>query len=631
LARTPASTLAHDTEIQHVSQQLDTILRDMVAVEQRFDATWTALPETHQESARNLLHYLALRRHDLRGLQAHLASRGLSSLGRAEAQALATVDAVRHAIDTLAGTRTAAPMPQHLAMPFGRGRDLLEAHTSALLGPSPTGRDVRIMVTLPGEAADDDQLVRALLESGMDCLRINAAHDDADAWDRMLRHFARAQELVPRPCRVLMDLAGPKLRTGPIQPGPAVIKWQPRRDVCGRVIRPARLWLTRRDRPQAPPEPAAAVLPVDGDWLARLRIGDSIDFVDAREAARTIAVVARTEEGVWGEALKTAYVVTGTRLRATHRADGGVPRTRWSTDLGDLSPTSQAIVLAPGDTLILLRDFVPGTPAVRGPQGALLQPASVSVTLPEIFDDVRPEERIWLDDGKIGGVIRRVDHDRLELTVTHARPGGSKLLSDKGINLPDSNLRLPALTPRDLEDLRFIAARADIVGYSFVRSVSDIRALQSHLAELGGERLGLVLKIETRRAFEHLPALLLASMRSPTAGVMIARGDLAVECGYERLAEVQEEILWMAEASHLPVIWATQVLETLAKDGVPSRAEITDAAMGERAECVMLNKGPYIVEAVRALDNILTRMQAHQRKKRAMLRQLGLADRFLES
>ena len=109
----------------------------------------------------------------------------------------------------------------------------------------------------------------------------------------------------------------------------------------------------------------------------------------------------------------------------------------------------------------------------------------------------------------------------------------------------------------------------------------------------------LILKIETKRPFEHLPALLLAAMRGTAAGVMIARGDLAVECGYERLAEVQEEILWMAEASHMPVIWATQVLEGLAKYGIPSRADITDAAMGERAECVMLNKGPHILDAVR--------------------------------
>ena len=109
---------------------------------------------------------------------------------------------------------------------------------------------------------------------------------------------------------------------------------------------------------------------------------------------------------------------------------------------------------------------------------------------------------------------------------------------------------------------------------------------------------------------------------------MIARGDSAVECGYERLAEEREEILWVCEAAHVPVVWATRVLETLAKDGLPSRAEITDAAMGERAECVMLNKGPYVVEAVRALDDILRRMQSHQSKKRSMLRPLKLADHF---
>ena len=147
---------------------------------------------------------------------------------------------------------------------------------------------------------------------------------------------------------------------------------------------------------------------------------------------------------------------------------------------------------------------------------------------------------------------------------------------------------------------------------------------------MSGREIGIILKIETRKAFESLPALLLAAMRSPSSGVMIARGDLAVECGYERLAEVQEEILWMAEASHTPVTWATQVLESLAKDGIPSRAEITDAAMGERAECVMLNKGPYILDAVRALDNILRRMQTHQRKKSAMLRELRLANHFFD-
>ncbi len=146
--------------------------------------------------------------------------------------------------------------------------------------------------------------------------------------------------------------------------------------------------------------------------------------------------------------------------------------------------------------------------------------------------------------------------------------------------------------------------------------------LREQLAQRDAAQLGLILKIETRRGFEHLPELLFEALAGPAAGVMIARGDLAVECGFERLAEVQEEILWACEAAHMPVVWATQVLESLAKKGLPSRAEITDAAMGERAECVMLNKGPHILEAMRTLDDVLRRMQDHQSKKRPLLRAL---------
>ena len=163
---------------------------------------------------------------------------------------------------------------------------------------------------------------------------------------------------------------------------------------------------------------------------------------------------------------------------------------------------------------------------------------------------------------------------------------------------------------------------ADMVGLSFVRKPVDIQLLQKHLKRLKAENLGIVLKVETRAAFENLPELLFILLRSSNVGVMIARGDLAVECGYERLAELQEEILWLAEGAHLPVIWATQVLEGLSKSGKPSRAEITDAAMGVRAECVMLNKGSHIIEAIQSLDDILHRMQSHQNKKISLLRRL---------
>jgi pyruvate kinase len=277
---------------------------------------------------------------------------------------------------------------------------------------------------------------------------------------------------------------------------------------------------------------------------------------------------------------------------------------------------------------LLTKSLEPGRPAQTYGKVEEARPAQIGVSLAEFFDCVKPGEPIWLDDGKIGGVIRQVTPDRAIVEITHARTAGEKLVPEKGINLPESDLRISSLTNEDLGVLQFVVRNADIVGYSFVRRAADVRELQARLAELGGENLGIILKIETREGFQQLPQLLLAAMQTRAVGVMIARGDLAVECGYQRLAEVQEEILWICEAAHMPVIWATQVLESLAKTGIPSQSEITDAAMGERAECVMLNKGPYIVAAVRALDDILRRMQSHQEKKRSMLRKLHLADAF---
>jgi len=92
------------------------------------------------------------------------------------------------------------------------------------------------------------------------------------------------------------------------------------------------------------------------------------------------------------------------------------------------------------------------------------------------------------------------------------------------------------------------------------------------------------------------------------------------------MAEVQEQILWLCEAAHVPVVWATQVLEGLAKRGAPTRAEVTDAVMSGRAECVMLNKGPHAVEAVRFLSGLLERMEAHRAKQRPRLRRLAVSE-----
>lgn len=576
-----------------------------------------------RESAGNLLQYLAMRRRDLRPLQSRLAELGLSSLGRSESHVLASIDTVLSTLYKLADRQS----PPELALAgyegFQRGARLLHEHTEQLLGPMPEGRGVHIMVTMPGEAATDPKLVLDLLQNGMTCMRINCAHDDVVAWSRMIENLRAAEERVGRQCKVSMDLAGPKLRTGPVTPGPAVIKVRPGRDVWGKVTAPARLWLASGAGNLQPPSPADACIALPPDRVAELRTGDRITLTDTRGARRNLAVVDTTPAGCWLESQKTLYLSADTRLhcRAKGKWPGGVA-------IQSIPPRDEGIRLRPGDLLVLGADTVPGRPATRDSAGRLLTPARIGCTLPAVLAQVRAGEEVWFDDGRIGGVVEGKCDDDLQIRITNAQESGATLRGDKGINFPNSELHLPALTEKDLADLRFASQHADIIALSFANNVDDVRGLISCLRDEHNGKAGIVLKIETVAGFRQLPAMLLEAMSMPSCGVMIARGDLAVEIGFGRLAEVQEEILWLCEAAHVPVIWATQVLENVAKHGAPTRAEITDAAMSHRAECVMLNKGPHIIKAIRILDDILRRMQGHQVKKQAMLRELSLAGAY---
>ena len=612
-------SIIENENLEKILHDLRVIHKYILAEEAQSAERLDQVHANFRESARNLIHYLSLRRHDLRPLQLSLARLGLSSLGRAESHVLATVNAVLEILHRLTGTRHPPAANPAAVIDFATGERLLAEHTEALLGPATPGRGVRIMVTMPSEAADDYMLVRDLMQAGMNCMRINCAHDDLAAWAQMIKHLRRAEQELGRSCRLVMDLAGPKLRTGPLEPGPAVVKIRPRRDVFGRVIAPALVWLTPAHAPHRSPTPAAASLPVPAAWLARLRPGERVKFTDARGSRRILVVVDVGQGGCWLTATKTAYVIPGTILRHERELNKREGR------VGELPATKNAIVLQRGDPLILTRNLEPGRPASRDGDGQILTPAMIGCSIPEVFDCISAGESIWFDDGKFGGVIEEVQSECALVRITQTRLRGEKLRAAKGINLPDSNLRLPALTAEDLEDLSFVAQHADVVELSFANCSADLESLQENMMRLGGPQPAIVLKIETRRGFENLPDMLLTAMASPCCGVMIARGDLAVECGFERLAEVQEEILWICEAAHVPVIWATQVLETLAREGIPSRAEITDAAMADRAECVMLNKGPHVLNAVDVLDDILRRMQAHQAKKRPTLRKLQLA------
>jgi len=574
------------------------------------DPEWT-------ESARNLVHYTALRQLDLRELQLLLQQHGLSSLGRSESFVMASLLEVRQRVaealavrgETLVAALSELVERRQVALSWPMAEFLLHGHTRAAFGSKPEGRHVYVMVTAPGADEVDRTWVAVLLRAGMNLVRINCCHEGPAEWRRIIATIEAARRDTGLECRILMDLGGPKIRTGPIGGGVRVATWKLRRDHLGNILEPARVTI----RPASCTVPALDVpfLVLDDDWFAALRAGDQLRFRDTRGKRRKLVVRTVGRNEAVAETKQRAYVVEETRL--VHERRRRVVR-RGRPMLGGVPPA--AIAITRGQKLVLTARDIEGHDA-RG-----RKPAVIGISLPAALSGVEVGHRVLFDDGKIEGVVERVVGMDVHVRVRRTSRPIVTLRAEKGINLPDSPLPIGALTAEDREHLAFVAEQADLVGLSFVRAPEDVAALRE---ALGSRAIGVVLKIETRAGFENLPRILLEAMRRPPIAVMIARGDLAVELGFERLAEVQEEILWLCEASHVPAIWATQVLDTLAKTGVPSRAEVTDAAASVAAECVMLNKGPHVRDAVLALVDILRRMERHHYKKRSMFRKLRVS------
>jgi pyruvate kinase len=616
-----AATIQDSTyTVGEVIDRLQQLRHEAIELEQSFADRLAMIPESHRESAANLLHYLSVRQHDIRHLQEQLHAMGLSSLGRMEAYVLPTLEAVLKALHKLADRLPPQYDPHATRFDFHTGRTYLARNTEALFGPTAPDQDVRIMITMPSEAAERYELIRDLVEAGMNIMRINCAKDDPDRWRKMIEHLRRAERELGRSCRIEMDLAGPNPRTGPLTQDVGVVYWRPDFDRTGQVNNRALLWLTASG---TEPKAADQMLPVDASLLRQIKDGDDLRVMDTRGRWKELYVTHCEEHGCWAEADEEAFVEQGAALELMR--DGKSLAQGQVLEL-PRSAVEQEYRVRVGDQLVLTRDNVPGRPPRRDQDGHVIEPASIGCTLSEVLRDVSEGDRVFYDDGEFGAVVREVTGDRVVVEVTQARNGSAKIQSEKGMNFPDTHFDLPTLTAKDLDDLDFIVKHADVLGMSFVRRVSNIEDLIRELQRRQATSLGIVIKIETEAAFDDLPALLLAAMQSPPVSVMVARGDMGVELGFNRMSEVQEEILWFCEAAHVPVVWATQVLEDLAKKGLPTRAEVTDAAMSGRAECVMLNKGEYIVETVRFLCDILQRMQHHQRKKMPTLRKLRVSD-----
>jgi pyruvate kinase len=676
-------------EFEIVGRQLNEIYLDTI---ERAQKTQSKLHFKINEketkcSCDNLLCYLSLREHDLSDLQLRLAEQGLSSLEMLESRVLVSIEQVLKHFGILPPpVNTSGSSTSSLCkVNFQTGNLMLARRSELLFGQSSTGRRTRIMVTLDSSDIFQYELIEQLLENGLDIVRINCAHNTKREWKLLIESIRIAEErLVQRgikighKCKILMDLGGPKIRTGPVELRPRPLKISVLEDVHGRPLRLAegvldseanQTGLVKLEGTPSGSFFVIAISKIDYGGLGSLKMGQKISFRDARDQRLcTLTVLERIGPTKVRVGLEhTAWLKEGTKLEcqtnsfvenggggssagaadsaagavagggsSNHNDDGNFndddnssstsTSSKCSFTVGQIKPQPVEIKVEYGNTLRLYRDT--DRLGHTGDASVSNKPAGISCTHPEILDHVMIGHRVFIDDGKIEGIVRSSNAEYLELEIVSPKGVIAEIKPNKGMNFPDSSIIMPALTPQDIRNLEFVVENADMVALSFVHRPEDIYDLHKELSKLekknqgNNKDLGVIAKIETADSIHNMAKILIAGLELELKfGILIARGDLAVEVGFENLPFVQEDILCLCEAAHTPVILATQILESLAESGLRTRPEITDAIMGQRAECVMLNNGTHIVEAVKTLSALLNTEERHQIKKRQLLRE----------
>ncbi len=485
------------TQIKNTTKELLHIERSMHGMEHQFQTLLSSTSAIHKKGALNLLQYLWLRQLDITQLQVSLHALGLSSISSSESHIQRQIQEV------LCRLGVKIKPADFSACDALYGQQQTKKKATKLFGKNDDTKHISLMITLDSTVATDVEYLAKLLLGGMRIARINCAHDDEKTWSNMAQALKKAQAQTGLPCKIYMDLAGPKFRVQ---------------------------------------------LPGKGKSTGKMEIA-----------------------------------------------------------LHDLIPL-----------------YEPDAPCLENERVIACHQAGV-------VEKLVPGAIILIDDGMIEATVRTsIDHKAIvQITRISGKPF---IKAGKGMNFPHTYIEANPLTKDDIFSLNAVLKYAHMVGYSFVRTPADIAFLRSQINHLKGTKKEphLIIKIETPESVSNLPNLLFEAMKDGIFGVMIARGDLAVEIGFERLSEIQEEILWLCEASHTPVIWATQVLEQLNKTGVASRSEITDAYKAAQSECIMVNKGTHVLEVLSTLQNVAKRSRRHHLKKRYALPPLQIAADFFK-
>ncbi len=576
------------------------------------------------QSLLNLKQYLILRSKDRTELQEKLFLMSLSSLGRSYAHVAASIDTlcdqIRSSLRIDEISEAEMEAVHHLTI--GEAITLASHNSTMLFGGKASAKlssqSTAIMVTLPSHAADNGgELIHGLADTGVNVFRINTAHDTPETWQAMADVIAEINtgRTEQNRVKIFVDLAGPKIRTGKIRRLRLPIEIGSNKRDKEVTISTVKMMSTRpesTDERTQKDVPASIV--INKRVFGMLKIGGRLKVVDAYGKKVFVTITEMTEHYARGVIDKKIYLDDSAKAH----------RKREKSPILNIEMQVEPIRLFKDDLLVITEEEVLGHAAIYDENGELLEPACISSSFRGIVPRIKIGEKVFIDDGKIGLEVLSKDALSITCRVINAKAKGTLLKEEKGINFPDTHIKTSALTETDRNNALSVIEFADHLSISFCQNGADVLALQQLLLEHGRSDIGMIAKIETKQAISKMPEILEQLLAWEKSGVMIARGDLAIEVGFQNMAHIQETLLDICDAAHMPVIWATQVLESQMKNNLPSRAEVTDAAMGGRAECVMLNKGAFATNTIGVLLHILDDMHSQFKKNRQLLKKESL-------
>ncbi len=568
------------------------------------------------ESLLNLKQYLILRSKDQTKLQEKLFLLSLSSLGSSSAHVAGRVETL---YEQISSSLTCSDIPQEEINCLGikEAIKLASTNSAMLFGGKIKSKlskqTTAIMVTLPSNASDNDgKLIRELADSGVKAFRINSAHDSAEVWNSMAKVIANINESRDEDSKIkiFVDLAGPKIRTGRIRKVETPVEIGSNKAPQDLLVFYSKDMITKpktKDAQTQKKEPAQIV--IEKEFFQTLKEGEQFKIKDSNKKKVLVNVVKIYDDYAKCEIEKKVYL----------NNDSKVSMSTQKGKIFGVQKRIEPIRLFKNDLIDITENDTLGRSAIYDENNTLLKPILISGSFSGIIKYIDLGEKIFIDDGKIGLEVIQKNSNSIRCKVFLAKSKGTLLKEEKGINFPSTNVKIKALTKVDKINALSVMGFVDTFNLSFTQNAEDVLDLQNLLKKYERTDIGIVAKIETNRAVVNMPEILEQLLKCEKSGVMIARGDLAIEVGFQKLAYIQEELLDICDAAHMPVIWATQVLESQMKNNLPSRAEITDAAMSSRAECVMLNKGAFAIDTIGVLIHILDDMHSIFKKNRQLL------------